>query len=284
MSLGNTVALPAFDTETDPSSVGPRWTKWIQRFENYITAVNITGDARQKALLLHLAGERVHDIYDTLAAEQDKFADVKMKLGTNFTPKKNVQYQVYIFRKAVQQPGENLDTYCTRLRMLAKNCEFADVNHEIKAQLIQSCSSTRLRRRALREPGNSLDDLLEYGRTLELSEQQAAGMEQSVAASVNAVHQNGRTATSRRARRAKPNVQCRNCGGNYPHDGNYPAKGKDCKACGKLNHFAKQCRAKQRTPGKDFEIKHRDNSKQHKMHKKVYNITSTTHSTTLCDS
>ena len=61
----------------------------MQRFEDYITAANITGDARQKALLLHLAGERVHDIYDTLTAEQDKFADVKQKLGTYFTPKKN---------------------------------------------------------------------------------------------------------------------------------------------------------------------------------------------------
>lgn len=95
MSLGNTVALPTFDTETDPSSVGPSWKKCIQRFENYITAVNITGDARQKALLLHLAGEHVHDIYDTLAAEQDKFADVKQKLVTYFVPKKNIQYQVY---------------------------------------------------------------------------------------------------------------------------------------------------------------------------------------------
>jgi hypothetical protein len=34
----------------------------VQRFENYTTAVNITGDARLKALLLHLAGERVYDI------------------------------------------------------------------------------------------------------------------------------------------------------------------------------------------------------------------------------
>ena len=157
--------------------------------------MNINGDARQKALLLHLAGERVHDIYDTLAANQDKFSDAKRKLSTYFEPKKNVQYQIYMFRKAVQQPNENLDTYCTGLRILAKNCEFADIDREIKAQLIQCCSSTRLRRRALREPGTSLNDLLEYGRALELSEQQAAGMEES-AVSVNAVHQKGRAATS----------------------------------------------------------------------------------------
>ena len=91
-----------------------------------------------------------------------------------------------MFGKAVQLPGENLDTYCTRLRMLAKNCEFVDTDIEIKAQLIQGCTSTRLRRRALREPDKDLDDLFEHGRSLELS-QQAAGMEQIATASVNVI-------------------------------------------------------------------------------------------------
>ncbi len=207
MSLSNTAAVPAFDTdtETDPSSVGPCWNKWLQRFENYTTTMNINEDARLNALLLHLAGKRVHNIYDTLAADADKYAEIKQKQKTYFTLKKNVLYQVYILRKAVQQPGENLDTYCTRLCMLAKNCEFADVGKEIKAQLIQSCTSSRLRRRALREPDSSLGDLLDHGRSLELSEHQAEGMEQGAAVSVNAVHQRGQPATSQRAKRGKSN-------------------------------------------------------------------------------
>lgn len=57
-------------------------------------------------------------------------------------------------------------------------------------------------------------------------------------------------------------------------------KEKTVKHAGKLNHFARQCRTKQGTPGRDFEIKHRDDSKQHKTHKKVYNITSTKQNTT----
>ena len=36
---------------------------------------------------------------------------------------------------------------------------------------------------------------------------------------------------------------CRNCGRNYPHEGRYPATGKECRKCGKLNHFANVCRS-----------------------------------------
>lgn len=73
----------------------------------------------------------------------------------------------------MQQSGENLDSYHTRLRMLAKNYEFGDVDKEIVAQLIQSCASSRLCRKALKEPDLTLNTLLDHGRMLELSEQQA---------------------------------------------------------------------------------------------------------------
>ncbi|KAK7933590.1 hypothetical protein WMY93_004486 [Mugilogobius chulae] len=264
--------LPPFDTESEPSSVGPRWTKWLQRFENYTTAMNITGDARLKALLLHVAGEKVHDIYDTLSAEGDKYADTKQKLSAYFTPKKNVQYQVYLFRKAVQEPGENLDTYHTRLRILAKNCEFTDTTAEIKTQIIQSCSSSRLRRKALREPDLTLEDILNHGRACELSEMQATGMETGSVATVNKLfHKTGHKNPSRGnwQPRKQPTNRCRNCGGNYPHDGDCPAKNKECKACGKLNHFARQCRSQP----KETEYKHHTNKKRTQTPKTVHQIT-----------
>lgn len=152
--------------------------------------MNTTGDARQRALLLHLADEHVHDIYDTFASDGDGYAEMKTKLNGYFAPKKSMQYLIYQFIKAVQQPDENLDTYQTRLRMLAKDCEFSNVDCEIKAQLIQNCTSSRLRRKALREPDLTVEALLDHGRTLKISEQQAAGIEQNAVAAVKALHHN----------------------------------------------------------------------------------------------
>lgn len=154
--LAHGPAIPQFHPESEPSSVGPRWTKWLQRFENYTIAMAITGDARTKALLLHLAGERVHDIYDMLADHADKYADATKKLTDHFAPKRNVQYEVYVFRKATQLPGESLDAYTTRLRMLAKHCEFTDEDNEIKSQIIQSCTSSSVRKYGLREATKEL--------------------------------------------------------------------------------------------------------------------------------
>lgn len=57
-------------------------------------------------------------MYNMLATSSDKYPNVETKLNTYFTLKKNVLYEVYVFRKAVQHPSENLDTYCTRFRML----------------------------------------------------------------------------------------------------------------------------------------------------------------------
>ena len=45
-------------------------------------------------------------------------------------------YQTYMFRRASQQDNETIDELHTRLRRLAKHWEFADVEFEIKMQIV----------------------------------------------------------------------------------------------------------------------------------------------------
>lgn len=45
LSVMNHAPIQPFDTETDPSSLGTRWNKWIQRFENFLVAMNIDSGA-----------------------------------------------------------------------------------------------------------------------------------------------------------------------------------------------------------------------------------------------
>ena len=148
-----------------------------------------------------------------------------------------------MFRQAKQMSGETTDRFHTRLRKLAKTCEFTDVDREIKTQIIQGCLSQRLRRRALRET-ISLTQLLDYGRSLETSEVQAPGIEKKLQSETATGYVN--KTESEQLRNTKIRPKCYRCNGNYPHISACPAMGKTCNICHKQNHFAAVCRSKQR--------------------------------------
>ncbi|KAK7107306.1 hypothetical protein V1264_015253 [Littorina saxatilis] len=194
-------ALPTFEkfvvfSSSTEHTVGQRWKKWLKRFEVLLTAMNITDGARKQALLLHYAGEEVFDIFESFSAAQkgedegnadDSYAKVKTSLSTYFEPKKNVEFEVFKFRQMKQEPGETVDNFCTRLRLLAATCDFTNTDRELKSQILQGCTSTRLRRRGLRDE-MELENLLKTARSLEISDVQATEMEADEA--VNAVYRN----------------------------------------------------------------------------------------------
>lgn len=183
----NLASVPEFEPDSDPTALASRWERWLDRFENYLVAIQLKDADRRKAMLLHCAGERVYDIFrglpdPAIPAEGERAPDVYVKattqLNTYFSPKKNTEYERYVFRQARQETSETVDQFNNRLRRLAVHCEFADQNQEIKSQIIMNGSSARLCRRALRDPTLDLEGLLTLGRTMEVADSQAAGTEQ----------------------------------------------------------------------------------------------------------
>ncbi len=129
-----------------------------------------------KRALLFQAGEATQEIFDTLSdTGEDKDYKVALeKLDKYFSPKKNIDYEIFQFRQAKQNIDETTDQFATRLRRLAAHCEFHNVNNEVKSAIIQNCRSKHLRRRsALREENLTLETLLSKARALENSEKQA---------------------------------------------------------------------------------------------------------------
>ena len=255
--------FPPFNVHED-ANAGPRWKKWLTRFERLLCGLNITADKRKTALLLHYAGPDVDDIYDTLpTSSNEDYKTVVEKLNQYFSPQTNVAFEVFNFRQAKQKPDESLDSYHTRLRHLSQTCEFSDPDKEIKDHIILTCTSNSLRRRALRDNLN-LPNLMKTGRALEISDRQASQVEKQEFSSVNSVrygnqqHQNTEATGNPRSRfenQQTRNIRgageqnrvketCGNCGGTYPHFRACPARGKDCKSCGKIGHFARVCRTK----------------------------------------
>ncbi|XP_049267207.1 uncharacterized protein LOC125756447 [Rhipicephalus sanguineus] len=176
--------FPSFDLRvTDTNNIGLEWTKWVERFQNFLVACNITSDTRKKALLLHYVGEEVYDLFQSLPASTlestSEYEAAKAKLDAHFAPRINPTFAVYRFRQTKQNVGESLDAFYARLRQLARHCGFADADLEIKSQIILATTSTRLRKYAMLH-AIELPEILKQGRLFEDVERDVSEIERSV--------------------------------------------------------------------------------------------------------
>ena len=147
-----------FEPKADPTNTSARWTQWIERFNTFLIASRHYQTQVMKKILIKL--------YKALT----KY----------FESEKNRIYQTYMFRQATQQDDETIDEYHTRLRQLSKHCEFADVEFEIKMQIVCNGTSSRLGKKALKESDYSLKDMLIDGRKFETSIAHASDMEEKI--------------------------------------------------------------------------------------------------------
>ena len=98
-------------------------------------------------MILYLIGEECLDIYATLRDDGDDYESVIRTLDEYFIPLCNVSYERHIFGSCKQNEGEPMDSYVTRLRVLAETCDLGEgINERLRDQVIQGCFSHDLRR------------------------------------------------------------------------------------------------------------------------------------------
>ena len=219
----NLQPVPEFSPDADlGASLATRLKLWLRDFDTFLLASGITDAKRQRALLLYQAGPRVREIFAQLpeTGAEDDFDLAKQTLTDYFEPQKNKSYEVYYFRETKQGERETLDGFHARLRNMAKTCEFADATFEIEEQMIIGGRSSRIRKKALRDPNYSLKDMLLDGRQEESSSYQAKAIESWEELTETAHRFIAKP--NRRSQRA-----CSDCGGKLPHRGPCPSKRKN---------------------------------------------------------
>ena len=180
--MATKLQLPAvlpFTVTSDQTTLWQRWSKWVKGLEYFLVASNITDKKQRGAVLLHLAGPEVQRVFETLSGTGDDHATALAKLTEYFEPKKNIPFERHLFRQAAQGRTENMDSYVTRLRSLAKSREYGNVYEMIRDQVFDKCASNTLRRRLLREIDLTLDGLLQIARSIEASVVHATKMEEA---------------------------------------------------------------------------------------------------------
>jgi hypothetical protein len=117
LGLGSIVP---FDCCADPATLGQRWRRWKRSLEYYLSAKGVTDVGQKKALLLHLAGPAIQDVFDTLpelvgkgTADLDEYQKAMKKLDNHFGPQVNVPYERHIFRQMKQEETETVDQFVT---------------------------------------------------------------------------------------------------------------------------------------------------------------------------
>ncbi|CAG2236573.1 unnamed protein product [Mytilus edulis] len=236
--LSDVGLIPFFDVGNDINSLGQRWTRWLRSFNLYATGKGVVEAQQKKALLLHSAGMEVQDVYYTLVerdpGEHETVYEVAVEiLNNHFTPQVNNSFQRNQFRAMEQKPQETIDQFITRLRQKAIYCNFGNVDEAICDQVIDKCSSKRLRRKLLERHNVTLQQLRETAQAMEAAEKQAT------------------TYASKKQNQNKSEfkqISCYACGfsGHYKTDPKCPAKGKKCRLCQNEGHFEKCCKSKKK--------------------------------------
>ena len=139
---------------------------------------------QNRALLLHLAGPDVQDLYKTLVALEgeegkDAYNITVGHLNNYFAPKSSKTFERHLFRKIIQQSSETCDQFLTRLRQQAAKCEFVEKDEQIKGQLMDAVTKL-LHRRILEKGEAELQVVVQLARSCELSTIQETSYNQYV--------------------------------------------------------------------------------------------------------
>ena len=146
-----------FEISSDPSTVPQRWKKWVISFQFYLTATGVTEEEQKRALLLHVAGTEVQEVFSILSAADSTCVAALNSLNAYFAPKANIRYERYLFRQSSQEQHETIDVFVMRLKKLAATCEFTDIDDVIIDQIIEKTNSHELQKKLLQERGLTLD-------------------------------------------------------------------------------------------------------------------------------
>ena len=201
------------------------------------------------------------------------FDDVVTMFDNYFTPKRNIIHERAVFHKRTQLPGENVETYIRALYDLAEHADFPDKESMIRDRMVVGLSDRELSEKLQLQADLTLKDATQLARQHELVKQQLTSQRPSSVDAVRGRHRGGQhghrrggyqsaaqgtdshSATPRgqdyslRGRRSSRGGgrggRCNRCGRDAHYkDIDCPAKGKECRHCGKLNHFAVVCRSK----------------------------------------
>lgn len=251
------------------------WSKWIQRFERFRDASELSAKTNdnQVSTLIYSMGTQAEDIYQSFRIPTGEghavpaYKTIKEKFDNYFTKKKNVIYERAKFNRRTQEEGEPVDTFITSLYKLATKCNYGELGDEmIRDRIVVGIRNEALSERMQLDETLTLEKATKMVRESEAVKRQQPEIRNTDKGDVDLV--------SRKPARQRPHVHspssnkaikpqrpaqgmsnatkqthlkesvCTRCGKKHPIGRNLcPARLAKCFTCGKTGHFNRMCRS-----------------------------------------
>ena len=151
VTLSGLPCISPFDCIGEPATLAQRWDKWKAEFELYVAASGVDDKVQKRALLLHLAGPGVREIFKTYPVEVQgdakEFDKAMTCLSNHFKVKKNVPLARQKLLASKPNPGETINNFVTRLKSLAEHCDYGEEeDNQVRDIVISHVTNKELKR------------------------------------------------------------------------------------------------------------------------------------------
>lgn len=215
---------------------------YLQRIQNYLELRNITDDTPENdkkavQILISCLGPKLYHTLTSLTApalpREKSFKELKSLLEDHLCPKPSEVAEQHKFSSRIQHEGETISNFQADLKKLTTNCNFicgdckkSTINTHLRSQFIRGIRDSDIRERLLQQSPKTFEDAVKIALTIESSKLESRGMQQPQ--QINYV---GTTRKQKKKNEDKAKTSIKEMLGK-------------CFRCGKTNHKANQCTAK----------------------------------------
>ncbi|KAJ1160524.1 hypothetical protein NDU88_001026 [Pleurodeles waltl] len=269
MSQTGHICVPPLFLDS-PGKPCMKWKGWLRAFENYIVSIDGKGYSpeRKKSLLFGLLGKAGQEVFDSLPVYMNapgattplnEYQEAVKRLELQYAEECNIMVGRHKFALRKQEEGETIEEYIACLRVLAQDCEFAEMTDTyIRDQVVFYCYSKKVQERLLACRNPSLKEVMAIAKAVErsmMSSKELAGTSQaSNVFYVQDKHKHAPKAPDRATSDrggGRRSLACFRCGSrdHLADSRTCPALSKSCSKCRKMGHFAAVCKAKKYSTG-----------------------------------
>ena len=173
--LGGLPAVGQFSVEGEPENIEQKWKRWIDEFGLFTAASGVSDGSQKRALLLHLGGPEVRDIFRTLEDAGNTYDSAVAALNKHFKCKKNIPMARQKFMLCEPQTGETIDQYITRLKILVKDCsyertvdgetDYTETNNQVRDKVLMYITNKHLKSKLYNETDLTLEKVVQIVRS-----------------------------------------------------------------------------------------------------------------------